>query len=77
MKGHTNNPNGRPFKGDEKRKSVSFRLQPATIECVRRAAEEKHCSLSDIIEALVAELLIMSKSDDLFSSNSIQLGEQE
>lgn len=62
MKGHTNNPNGRPTKGDEKRKAVTLRLQPSTIERIRKAAEENHCSQSDIIEAIVTEALIMSKT---------------
>ena len=73
MKGHTNNPNGRPIKGEEKRKGVAFRLQPSTIERIRKAAEENQCSQSDIIEALVTEVLIMSKSTQLNLSNSIVL----
>ncbi len=57
MKGRTNNPNGRPPKGDEKRKGVAFRLQPSTIEKIRKAAADNKCSQSDIIEAMVAEHL--------------------
>ena len=56
-KGHTNNPNGRPPKGDEKRKGITFRLQPSTIESIRKAAAENKCSQSDIIETIVAERL--------------------
>lgn len=57
MKGHTNNPNGRPTKGNERRKAVTLRLQPSTIERIRKAAEENQCSQSDIIETIVAEHL--------------------
>lgn len=65
MKGHTNNPNGRPIKGDEKRKGVTFRLQPSTIEKIRKAAEENNCSQSDLIEALVSGVVIMPKTTPL------------
>ena len=50
MKGHTNNPNGRPTKGAEKRKAVSFRLQPATAAFIRQWASDLGCSQSDLIE---------------------------
>ena len=56
MKGHTNNPNGRPTKGNEKRKAVCFRLQPATIESIREAAANNGISMSDLIEELVKEM---------------------
>lgn len=57
-KGHTNNPNGRPTKGNEKRKAVSFRLQPATIATIKQCATDRGISQSDLIEDL-AMLLVM------------------
>ena len=55
MKGRTNNIAGRPTKGGEKRKSVSYRLQPSTIEKIKDAASDRKCSQSDVIEDMVAE----------------------
>lgn len=54
MKGHTNNPQGRPFKGDEKRKAVTFRLQPKTIDRIRYLATDGGISQSDIVEDAIA-----------------------
>jgi len=48
--GHTNNPNGRPTKGNEKRKTVCFRLQPKTIDFIKELAANLGCSQSDLIE---------------------------
>lgn len=50
MKNHTNNPNGRPTKGDEKRKCVTFRLQPSTAYFIKQWASDIGCSQSDLIE---------------------------
>jgi hypothetical protein len=49
-KGHTNNPNGRPTKGNEKRKAVSFRLQPETAAFIKQWAANLCCSQSDLVE---------------------------
>lgn len=49
-KGHTNNPNGRTTKGNEKRKAVSFRLQPETAAFIKQWAADLGCSQSDLIE---------------------------
>ena len=50
MKGHTNNPNGRPTKGTERRKSVTFRITPTAAEAIVVAARSLGVSQSDIIE---------------------------
>ena len=55
-KGYTNNPNGRPTKGNEKRKAVTFRLQPATIATIRKCATNRGISQSDLVESLVKDL---------------------
>ncbi len=53
MKGKTNNPNGRPpMAEDEKRKMVSLRLKPKTVEWLRRQAHEKGVSQSEVIDGL-------------------------
>jgi len=57
MERHTNNPNGRPTKGEEPRKACTYRLQPSTAEMVRKAAEERGCSQSDLIEDIVRDAL--------------------
>lgn len=49
---------GRPPKGEETRKAVTFRLQPATIETIRQCAAERGISQSDLIEDM-AMLLVM------------------
>lgn len=46
---------GRPPKGDETRKAVTFRLQPKTIDRIRTIARETGCSMCDLIEDMVAE----------------------
>lgn len=48
--------NGRPPKGKETRKAVTFRLQPATISLIREAAVASGISQSDLIESLVKDL---------------------
>lgn len=54
MKGaRTNNPNGRPrIDESEKRKLVSFRLKPETIEWLRRKAEELGISQAELIDRM-------------------------
>ena len=47
---------GRPPKGKETRKAVTFRLQPATISLIREAAVASGISQSDLIESLVKDL---------------------
>jgi len=49
---------GRPPKGKENRKAVTFRLQPATIATIRQCATDRGISQSDLIEDL-AMLLVM------------------
>lgn len=49
----TNNPNGRPKIDErEKRKLVSFRLKPETIEWLRRKAEEQGISQAAVIDGM-------------------------
>jgi len=49
----TNNPKGRPRMGDEeKRKAVSLRLKPETIEWLRRKAEEQGISQAELIDRM-------------------------
>ena len=48
---------GRPTKGKETRKAVTFRLQPSTKEKIEVAAIIEGCSQSDIIEKMVHSLL--------------------
>lgn len=56
-KGQTNNPNGRPpLEKTEKRRMVSLRLKPKTIDKLKQAANNLGCSQSDLIEGLVNEL---------------------
>lgn len=58
MKGHTNNPNGRPCKAaEDKRKMVSYRLTPAAIEAVKAEARNIGISQSDVILSLIHTLL--------------------
>lgn len=53
MKGKTNNPNGRPpLEKEEKRKLISFRLKPKTIEWLKARAKEKGVSQSAIIDEM-------------------------
>ena len=44
---------GRPPKGKETRKAVTFRLQPSTIALIQEAAVASGISQSDLIESLV------------------------
>lgn len=56
-KGQTNNPHGRPPLGQlEKRKMVSLRLKPKTIDKLKQAAKDLGCSQSDVIDNLVNSL---------------------
>ena len=50
MKGRTNYIAGRHTKGNEKRKAVSFRLQPETAAFIKQRAADLGCSQSDLIE---------------------------
>ena len=52
----TTKSTGRPPKGKETRKAVTFRLQPATIESIREASANYGISMSDLIEELVKEM---------------------
>lgn len=47
-----NKPKGRKPKGAETRKSVTFRLQPSTIDTIRMRAAERGISQSDFVEFL-------------------------
>ena len=49
-------PKGRPLKGKENRKAVTFRLQPSTIALIREAAASKGISQSDLIERTITGL---------------------
>lgn len=53
MKGRTNNIAGRPPKGKETRKAVTFRLQPSTIDRIRSEADALGISQSDLIERVM------------------------
>ena len=56
MKGHTNNPNGRPRKAaEDRRKMVSYRLTPAAIEKIKKAASDFKVSQSDMLIRIVDE----------------------
>lgn len=52
----TTKSNGRPPKGMETRKAVTFRLQPSTIALIREVATASGISQSDLIESLVKDL---------------------
>lgn len=52
----TTKSKGRPPKGKENRKAVTFRLQPATIAAIRQCATDRGISQSDLIEDMVAEM---------------------
>lgn len=54
MKVKSNNPKGRPYKGEEKREAVTFRLQPKTIDKIRFLASDGGISQSDVIEHAIA-----------------------
>lgn len=63
MKGHTNNPNGRPRKAaDERRKMVSYRLTPAAIYAVKAEARNTGTSQSDVLMSLIDTLLISNQA---------------
>lgn len=53
----TSSKKGRPLKGDEPRKAVTFRLQPSTKDKIEVAAVLEGCSQSDIVEMMVHSLL--------------------
>ena len=55
MKRPSNNPKGRPLKGDGPRKAVSYRLTPSAIEKVKKASEEFKVSQSDILIKIIDE----------------------
>lgn len=53
MKGKTNNPNGRPpMDEEEKRKMISLRLKPSTVEWLKRKSEELGISQSAVIDGM-------------------------
>lgn len=52
MKGHTNNPNGRPRKTDC-RQLVSFRLHPDTLARLTEMAESQGVAKTTIVENLI------------------------
>lgn len=56
MKG---NHYGRPPKGDETRKAVTYRLQPSTINAIRMAAARLGVSQSDYVEKLQKEAQLL------------------
>ncbi len=68
MKGQTNNPSGRPTKGNEKRKAVSFRLQPSSISAIRLAAARMGFSQSDYVEYLLKESQLLNKGQTRLSA---------
>ena len=52
-KGQTNNPKGRPPKDEgEKRKMISLRLKPSTVEWLKRKSEELGISQAAVIDRL-------------------------
>ena len=54
MKGHTNNPNGRPRKAaEDRRKMVSYRLTVSAIEKLKKAAAELKLSQSDLLISII------------------------
>jgi hypothetical protein len=55
----TTKSHGRPPKGKENRKAVTFRLQPATIATIRQCATDRGISQSDLIEDLA--MLLVTK----------------
>ena len=64
MKGHTNNPNGRPRKAaEDRRKMVSYRLTPAAIEAVKSEGRNTGTSQSDVIMSLIDTLLITNQAE--------------
>ena len=53
-KGQTNNPHGRPpIDEEEKRKMVSLRLKPRTVEWLKAKAKEKGISQAAVIDEMV------------------------
>lgn len=50
MKGQTNNPKGRPLKGEERRKAITIRITPTAADAIFKAAKSLGVSQSDIIE---------------------------
>ncbi len=54
MKGHTNNPNGRPRKTDC-RQLVSFRLHPDTLACLTEMAESEGVTKTAMVENLIVK----------------------
>lgn len=63
MKGHTNNPNGRPCKAaEDRRKMVSYRLTVSAIEAVKAEARNTGTSQSDVLLSLIDTLLINEPS---------------
>jgi hypothetical protein len=57
MKGHTNNPNGRPLKRDERSVATTYKLPQSTTDKIREHAEACGCSQSDVIVELVESYL--------------------
>lgn len=59
MKGNYEIHHGRPPKGDETRKAVTYRLQPSTINAIRLAAARMGISQSDYVEKLQKEAQLL------------------
>ena len=57
----TTSKKGRPLKGDEPRKAVTYRLTPKAAASIAEAAKEKGVSQSDIVEVLGQQLGHVSK----------------
>jgi hypothetical protein len=57
MKGHTNNPNGRPLKRDGRSVATTYKLPQSTTAKIREHAEACGCSQSDVIVELVENYL--------------------
>lgn len=57
-------PKGRKPKGKEARKSVTFRLQPSTIDTIRMRAAERGISQSDFVEFLAGNSELLHNADN-------------
>lgn len=55
---------GRKPKGTETRKAVTFRLQPSTIENIKKMAAENGVSQSDFIEKIAEVAQLSHKNKD-------------
>lgn len=62
MKGHTNNPNGRPKKADKKL-NISLKLKPDNISWLENISSAKGISKSSIVD----EMISVQKFNDSFT----------